>query len=77
MGTLLPSSTAEHEKSEKQNISLQIDEHQKDVDAGALFVLKSKGITPNLPFSSSMFSLVWNIILLCFLFLFLFHLSPC
>lgn len=43
MGTLLPSSTAEHEKSEKQNISLQIDEHQKDVDAGALFVLKSKG----------------------------------
>lgn len=43
MGTLLPSSTAEHEKSEKQNTSLQIDEHQKDVDAGALFVLKSKG----------------------------------
>jgi hypothetical protein len=42
MGTLLPTSTAEHEKSEKHNPSLQI--QQKDVDAGALFVLKSKGM---------------------------------
>ncbi|CAI8616279.1 unnamed protein product [Vicia faba] len=41
MGTLLPSSIEEHEKSEKQNISIRI--QQKDVDAGALFVLKSKG----------------------------------
>ncbi|XP_058751036.1 GABA transporter 1-like [Vicia villosa] len=41
MSTRLPSSLAEHEKSEKQNISIQI--QQKDVDAGALFVLKSKG----------------------------------
>jgi len=65
MGTLLPSSTAEHEKSEKQNISLQIDEHQKDVDAGALFVLKSKGITPNLPFSSSLFCLVYRTLYSC------------
>jgi len=56
MGTLLPSSTAEHEKSEQQTTSLQIDEHQKDVDAGALFVLKSKGSTPNLYFSSFLFS---------------------
>jgi hypothetical protein len=44
MGTLLPTSTAEHEKSEKHNPSLQIQQQQKDVDAGALFVLKSKGI---------------------------------
>jgi hypothetical protein len=45
MGTLLPTSTAEHEKSEKQNPSLQIQQQQqKDVDAGALFVLKSKGM---------------------------------
>lgn len=36
MGTLLPTSTAALE-SEKPN------PHQKDVDAGALFVLKSKG----------------------------------
>jgi hypothetical protein len=43
MGTLLPTSTAEHEKSEKHNPSLQI-QQQKDVDAGALFVLKSKGM---------------------------------
>ncbi|KAK2380153.1 GABA transporter [Trifolium repens] len=43
MGTLLPTSTAEHEKSEKHNLSLQIQQQQKDVDAGALFVLKSKG----------------------------------
>ncbi|XP_045786909.1 GABA transporter 1-like [Trifolium pratense] len=42
MGTLLPTSTAEHEKSEKHNPSIQI-QQQKDVDAGALFVLKSKG----------------------------------
>ncbi|CAK8576307.1 unnamed protein product [Lathyrus sativus] len=41
MDTLLPSSIQEHEKSEKQN-TLHI-QHQKDVDAGALFVLKSKG----------------------------------
>ncbi|KAI5388868.1 variant 2, Sodium- and chloride-dependent GABA transporter 1 [Lathyrus oleraceus] len=41
MGTLLPSSTQDHEKSEQQN-TLYI-QHQKDVDAGALFVLKSKG----------------------------------
>lgn len=47
MGTLLPSSTQDHEKSEQQN-TLHI-QHQKDVDAGALFVLKSKGIiAPNL-----------------------------
>jgi hypothetical protein len=42
MGTLLPISTTEHEKSEKHNPSQQI--QQQDVDAGALFVLKSKGI---------------------------------
>ncbi|GAU22995.1 hypothetical protein TSUD_98230 [Trifolium subterraneum] len=43
MGTLLPTSTAEHEKSEKHNPSLQIQQQQNNVDAGALFVLKSKG----------------------------------
>ncbi|XP_004506126.1 GABA transporter 1-like [Cicer arietinum] len=44
MGTLLPTSTSEvHENLEKANNSLQIDQQQKDVDAGALFVLKSKG----------------------------------
>lgn len=58
MGTLLPGSTAEHGKSEKQNNCLQIDQHQKDIDAGALFVLKSKGTTPNLPFSISLFFLL-------------------
>lgn len=38
MGTLLPD-----EKSENPNALEQL-QHQKDVDAGALFVLKSKGI---------------------------------
>ncbi|XP_057456031.1 GABA transporter 1-like [Lotus japonicus] len=42
MGTLLPTSTVVNENSEKPDASQQI-QHQKDVDAGALFVLKSKG----------------------------------
>ncbi|XP_061352358.1 GABA transporter 1-like [Gastrolobium bilobum] len=42
MGTLLPTSTAAHETSENRNASQQL-HPQKDIDAGALFVLKSKG----------------------------------
>ncbi|XP_061352360.1 GABA transporter 1-like [Gastrolobium bilobum] len=42
MSTLLPTSTEIHETSENPNASQQL-HPQKDVDAGALFVLKSKG----------------------------------
>ncbi|RDY08014.1 GABA transporter 1, partial [Mucuna pruriens] len=41
MGTQLPTSTAEHEV-ENHNVSQQL-HHCKDIHAGALFVLKSKG----------------------------------
>ncbi|KAI4322364.1 hypothetical protein L6164_022067 [Bauhinia variegata] len=46
MGTLLPTSIAVHEETEKQNGSQQLHppkQKDADVDAGALFVLKSKG----------------------------------
>ncbi|XP_057456030.1 GABA transporter 1-like [Lotus japonicus] len=43
MDSLLPISTAVHADSEKQNASLEIQQQKDNVDAGALFVLKSKG----------------------------------
>lgn len=59
MDSLLPISTAVHADSEKQNASLEI-QHQKDnVDAGALFVLKSKG-NINDPFSFQYHASKWK-----------------
>lgn len=42
MGTLRPSSVAVHE-GEDSKIPSEVHDHQKDLDAGALFVLKSRG----------------------------------
>ncbi|KAB1209395.1 GABA transporter 1 [Morella rubra] len=42
MGTLRPSSVAVHE-GEDAKIPSEVHDHQKDLDAGALFVLKSRG----------------------------------
>ena len=43
MGTLSPNSIAVHEAGEDDEIK-QVSQQQKELDAGALFVLKSKGI---------------------------------